>query len=503
MFDPILFGKNSLERVVGVEPHDSDTELFIQQEDGSVKSKFVKNKYWILSNEPHGSNWVRLHGELHYKWGKQFDNRQDFLKARQYLKKHDIWSIFNAKEAFMVKDGYTYYKGMKPSDLSILAFDIETTGLNHDDTAKLLCIANTFRDSNGVITRCLFTYDEYASEKELIDSWCRWVRLMNPSILCGHNIYGFDFLYLDFIAQRAGTSLQLGRDNSDIEFDSYESKFRKDGSQTIGYKKCRIYGVEIVDTLQLSIKHDQAAKNYESYGLKYIIVKEGLQVKDRIFYDASQIRFNYQDPVEWNKIKEYCRMDGDDALALFDLMIPSSFYSANHIPKSFQEIICSASGSQINSIMIRAYLQDGHSIPKASEVHPFEGAISKGIPGQYKNCIRWDLIGMYPSIMRQYKVYDKDKDPNAHFLKLVEYFTEYRLQNKKLYKETKIKQYDDLQSMSKIFVNSKYGALGAPGLNFNSPKNAEFITAKGREILGRAIKWASGLEVREWLISGS
>lgn len=499
MFDPILFGKSGLEKIVSIEPGDDTTELFIQQEDNSIKSEWVKNKYWILSDKQISKEWVRLKGDLHYKWGKQFDNRQDFLKARQYLKKHDIWSIFNAKEAFMVKDGYTYYKGMKPSDLSILAFDIETTGLNHDDTAKLLCIANTFRGSNGVITRRLFAYDEYASEKELIDSWCAWVRLMDPSILCNHNIYGFDLPYLNYIAERAQTTLQLGRNDSDIEFDSYESKFRKDGSQTIGYNKCRIYGREIVDTFQLSIHHDQAAKNYESYGLKYIINKEDLESKNRVFYDASQIRFQYQDPEEWQKIKSYATFDGDDALALFDLMIPAYFYLGQFVPKSFSEVISGATGSQINSMMIRAYLQNGHSISKASEIPKFEGGISFGIPGIYRNCWKLDIKSAYPSSVLIHKLYDKQKDPEAIMLKLCESFTKQRFEYKKLYKETKDKKYEALDSSAKIFINSIYGFCGATGLNFNAPEIAAKITESAREFLNQGMLWATGKDKEYWI----
>ncbi len=498
-YDPILYGKQNEQFIVSIEPGDEQTELFIQLSDGLIISEWVKNRYWILSNESHGQGWVRLAGDLHYKWGKQFDNRQDFLKARQYLKKHDIWSIFNPKEAFMVKDGYTYYKGMKPSDLSILAFDIETTGLNHDDTAKLLCIANTFRDSNGVITRHLFAYDEYASEKEMIDSWCSFVREINPSIICNHNIYGFDFPYLNYIAERANTTLKLGRNDDDIEFDNYESKFRKDGSQTIAYKKCRIYGREIVDTFQLAVKHDQAAKNYESYGLKYIIEKEGLEVKDRVFYDASQIRFNYQDPVEWNKIKQYAEMDGDDALALFDLMIPAYFYLGQFVPKSFSEVISGATGSQINSMMVRAYLQNGHSISKASEINEFQGGISFGIPGIYRNCWKLDIKSAYPSSVLIHKLYDKQKDPNAIMLKLCDSFTKQRFEYKKLYKETKDKKYEALDSSAKIFINSIFGFCGAPGLNFNAPEVAAKITESARNFLNQGMLWATGKDKEYWI----
>lgn len=179
--------------------------------------------------------------------------------------------------------------------------------------------------------------------------------------------------------------------------------------------------------------------------------------------------------------------DADDALALWDLQGPSSFYMCQSVPKSFQEIVCGATGSQLNSIMCRAYLQDGHSLPKASDAARYEGAISVGNPGIWRNVLKWDVSSLYPSIMIEYKVYDQKKDPKGYFKELVETFTKQRLEHKKLAKQDKY--YDDLQVAEKTFINSAYGFLGTQGLLFNSPINASFITEKGREILNKAFNW--------------
>jgi DNA polymerase elongation subunit (family B) len=102
--------------------------------------------------------------------------------------------------------------------------------------------------------------------------------------------------------------------------------------------------------------------------------------------------------------------------------------------------------------------------------------------------------------MREYKVCCKEKDPEENFIKMTEYFTEERLVNKKLAKETGDRYYDDLQNAQKTVINSGYGFLGAPGLNFNYPEGAAFVTEKGREILKTAIQWATGKEYNQWKI---
>lgn len=492
----IIFGKNNQQRIVCLEPGDEQTEVFTEDEQGNVSSHFVPNAYFILSAEPLKGS-VRLKGELYYKWGAKYTNREIYLKARNYYRQQDIYSVYQPKENFMIRTGYTYFKGMKHTEPTILSFDIETNGLVMDNTSKLFLISNTFR-KNGTITRKLFCYDEYENEGEMLRHWCSWVREMNPSILCGHNIVSYDLPFLQQIAENNGVSLSLGRDGSDIKFDGYKSKFRKDQSQFQEYFKCHVYGREIADTFFLAVKHNIVEKKYDTLRLKSIIQIEGLEIKDRVFYDASKIRDNIDDPIERQKIKDYCIHDSDDALNLFDLISPAIFYFTQSIPKPFQLMIESATGSQLNALFIRSYLQLGHGVPKADVIDTFPGAISYGNPGVWKNCFKIDLAALYPSIALQYDIYSKAKDPNRHILKSLEYFRTERLKNKQLAKETKDNYYKNLEQSEKIAINSFFGLYGANGLNFNNRIGALTITSKGQQILKETILWATGKEYKDW-----
>ena len=138
----LVYGKQDLERIVSVEPLDEQTLLFIENPDGTITKQFVKNSYWILSNEKLDEKSIRLKGDLHYKWGRKFSERLDFIKARRFFKEKDIYSIYDAKESFLVKEGYTYYKGMNYKEVSILSFDIETTSLEYTPQDKVLLISN-------------------------------------------------------------------------------------------------------------------------------------------------------------------------------------------------------------------------------------------------------------------------------------------------------------------------------------------------------------------------
>jgi DNA polymerase elongation subunit (family B) len=489
----LIFGKSNKKGIVGLEPKDGDEcELFIQDEQGNITSEIVPHRYWILTKDkPHNTTVKRLSGDLHFKWGKQYTNKKQFLKERQLLKQFDCFSIFLEQEALQVKDGYCFYQGLQQRDVSILSFDLETTGLNpHDPDAKVLLISCSYRDKN-TSSKYLLSFDEFESQGEMISSFCRLVRKLNPSILMGHNIISFDIPYLYTIAEKHGIPLSLGRDQSPVRIANYESNFRLDGTRDLQYKKIRVYGRELLDTYFLAIKYD-VAHQLESYGLKPIIKQLKMESPNRIYYDASQIRTNYSIPEEWEKIKNYCRDDADDPIKIWDKMGPSFFYFAQNVPKPFTEFMLSATGAQLNSIMLRSYLQEGHSLPKADPSQKFQGAISFGRPGIWKNVVKVDVTSLYPSIIITHKIFHKEKDPNGNFLRMVTFFTKQRIENKKKAKETNPQYYDDLQSAQKIGINSAYGLLGTPGLNFNYLSGAEFVTKEGREILKKAIKWATG-----------
>ena len=123
MTDPLINGKNNIQNIVAIEVKDGCAELYIENpENNSITTEIIPNKFWILSNKPHGNNWVKLSGELHYKYGCQFADRESYSKAANFLRKKnaDIYQIYDDKESCMVNKGITYFKGMKNTDPSIL-----------------------------------------------------------------------------------------------------------------------------------------------------------------------------------------------------------------------------------------------------------------------------------------------------------------------------------------------------------------------------------------------
>lgn len=498
----LIFGKDKTNRIVSVE-NDSKGNFYVyrQLEDGSIVFDKDQSVFWFLTNEQISSKQKELTGNQHYKYLAEFSTQKQRDDVAKIVKSEglDYYRVYDQKEQSLLLRGMTYYKELLPNQIGALSFDLETNGLTHNEDSLILIISNTYRNHKGELIRKMFALDDYdGDERTMISDWVKWVRKIDPSIIMGHNIYGFDIPFLRFRAQELSLKLALGRNGSNITFDKWESSKRKDGSQDIEYINCHIFGREIVDTMFLSITYD-VARNFPSYALKVIINHLGMEKKDRTFVDAGKIGQYYENDKDmWLKAKQYAEEDSDDALKLFDLMIPAYFYFTRSVSKSFQQMINSATGSQINNIMVRSYLQDGHSIAKADMATPFEGAISFGIAGMYKNGFKVDVSSLYPSIMRQYQVYSREKDPNRNFINMVEYFTLERLKNKELAKETKNQYYKDMEQSQKVAINSAYGFLGASGLNYNYPAGAAFVTEKGREVLSIATQFATGKPIEYW-----
>lgn len=491
-YDHLYYGKDQTENVVSIEMEGENVALF--KRDGSVEFRPM-SYYYLTSRRTDESSLLK--GSGYFKYINKFTDKYEFEAAKK-SHRGDRHNISNLEESFMTLNGVTLYKGMKFNDVSTLSFDIETTGISLNNNSTVLLISNTFRNIDGKVTRKLFALDEYKNQEEMIDEWCKWVQKVNPHIILGHNIYMFDLPYLEHCSK---DGLSLGKTGEKIKFADRTKKFRREAGQFYEYYEPFVYGRQVLDTLFLMYKYDQATRKYQEYGLKYIIEYEGLEKKDRIKWDfeTNKPKDIFQKGGQlWQDFKEYCKDDADDGLKLWDLAGASYFYVCQHLPLQLQTIINTATGRWTNAFLVRSYLQEGFSIPKADPKENFGGGISFGNPGIYQNVYKVDVSSLYPSIIITNKVYNRQKDPSGNFLKMVEYFTKERLQNKKLGKESKY--HKDLSEAQKIFINSAYGLLGTKGLNFNSMKDADFVTSTGREYIQMGCEWVCGRRLRKEIV---
>ena len=469
--------------------------IVLLHSDGTTSIKKRRFKHFILSPERKDSLWLRLKGENFLQYIKLYDdrNREYWDDYKSLIEK---FVIHNDIEAVRVLTGLTLFGELSHKDLCVLSFDIETNGLLLNGNSLILLISCTVR-KNGRVVRKLFAYDDYPTQGAMLKAWIDWVCEISPNVICAYNGYGFDWPYISHVAKIHGIKLALGLDGSETRTATRDSYYRKEGGQQYAYRDVKIFGREYVDVIFLVMKSDQAARQHESYALKAVIKKLGLEREDRQHFDASRIQLVYKDPIEWAKIKQYAVHDADDALQLFEKLIPAYFAIAKLIPKSLQQIINGSTGSQINSCLVSSYLQLSHSIPKASPTMQYQGGMTIAKPGLWKNTFRVDVASLYPSICMAWNIFDPVKDPYNHFIKFLSKWTSERLEYKALYEDTRDENAKAMSAAMKILANSFYGMMAANGLNFNSPVRAAEITEHGRNILKKAIEYTEnqGFEV--------
>lgn len=501
----LVYGRDKTERIVGLEVKDDLLYIYQEMQDGSIEESTRPAAYWVITNTQISPKQDRLEGHQFYKYFAEFSTQKEYKEvvAKLYQKRSDFYRIADPVEAMMVLEGITYFKGMKPNEVSILSWDIESDGLKKTNDSEIYIISNTYRSATGEEVRHSFYLDDYDSQADMLLDWCDFVNELNPSIMVGHNVYGYDWEYISHVADLNNVSLNIGRDGSAIRFNNRTSQKRKDGSQSYEYTKAFVFGRSIVDTLFVSLDYD-ISRNFPSYGLKPVIKHLGLEKKGRTFVDASMIKKYFYErdkyPGMWELAKKYAADDSDDALKLYDLMIPAKFYFTQTVSKTFQEMNTSVSGSQLNNLMVRSYLQDGHSIAKATELtEHVEGGISFAIPGVYRSLSKVDLKSCYPSQILRFKLHDPKKDPKAHFYKLVCHFAEERFELKASYQKTGDTYYKDRDGAAKVVLNSAFGLTNTGGLNYNSPEIAKKITFESRQIIDLALIWASGKGKDYWM----
>jgi DNA polymerase elongation subunit (family B) len=507
----LIHGAEKTSKIVSMETDDTNLYLYIEDSPGKRRREVRPLTRWILSSIKPKNGYKTLEGDQDFKYIREFNNLADYKKALGFTfsNRSEFFNPRDDREHPMLKEGYTYFKDMKVSDVSILSLDIETNGLDPEVQDGYVFMISTTYKAGDLVEKKLFSLEDYGgNEGDMIDSFGCYVCSKDPSVLVGHNLVGFDLSFLHKRSQYVGFfGLQIGADGSNIEFAEKPIKIRYDGNTQYDYYPARVHGREIVDTWVLSIKYD-VGRDFPSYGLKPIIKHLGYEKEGRIKWNFEQDKpidiwegvcnNNASDILQWARFKEYCKDDADDALKLYELMIPSFFYLTGYIPKPFQTVLETNSGGWINSFMIRSYLQINHSIPKADSADSIGGGISHGVPGVYSNVLKFDAKSYYPSTILTFDIYPKRKDPKKHFYNMVEYFTHRRFDQKKKFKETNDKYYDDLQAASKIFINSCYGALNTVGVNFNSYDDARLITQCCRKGLQKAVEWATGKELTYW-----
>ena len=483
-YDPALFGKDPTPYIVAVEPIDARIRLFIR-EGGQTRTVEEPFRPWLLSDMQmamDGVHWQELKGELEgrrmLKHLAVCDGREAFEDLRRALRDQhrEIIAYGSFARQYLMLSGKTLFKGMTFADLHRVQLDIETTTLTPDQQgARILMIA--LSDTRG--------YEAVldGDEKQILEQLVERIQALDPDVIEGHNLFGFDLPYLAARAQALGVPLRLGRDGSELRFGTPRQCIIGANSRT--FTPAYVHGRHLIDTYLSVQRFDIGRGDLESYGLKEVAQQLGIAAPHRIYLEREQIPDLWRTDPE--TVRCYCLQDVHETRRLADLTLPTEFYQCQMLPDTLQNLAAIGTGEKANLMFVRAYLAARYAVPAPQEAREYPGGYTEVRQvGLIPRIAKADVESLYPSVMLRYGIKPRADHLNV-FLPTLERLRRLRLEAKARAKQThgaEAAYWDGLQNSFKILINSYYGYLAAP-FHFNDFDAAEQVTLTGQELVKR------------------
>jgi DNA polymerase I len=483
-YDPVLFGKDPTPHIVAVEPVNNHIRLFIR-EGAQLRTVEEPFRPWLLSDMQmrlDGVHWQELKGELQgrrmLKYLAVCDDREAFENLRRALRDEhrEIIAYGSFARQYLMLSGKTLFKGMTFADLHRVQIDIETSTLTPDQQgAQILMIA--LSDTRGY--EAILDGDE----KQMIEQLVERIQALDPDVIEGHNLFGFDLPYLAARAQALGVPLRLGRDGSELRFGSPRQCIIGANSRT--FTPAFAHGRHLIDTYLAVQRFDIGRGDLESYGLKEVAQQLGIAAPDRIYLEREQIPDLWRTNPE--TVRRYCLQDVHETRRLAELTLPTEFYQCQMLPDTLQNLATIGTGEKANLLFLRAYLAEGYAVPAPQEAREYPGGYTEVRQvGLIPRIVKADVESLYPSVMLRYGIKPSADHLNV-FLPTLERLRRLRLEAKARAKQAQGAEsayWDGLQNSFKILVNSYYGYLGAP-FHFNDYDAAEQVTLTGQDLVKR------------------
>ncbi len=393
--------------------------------------------------------------------------------------------------------------------LVCLALDIETRGSSRElysiagavagGDARVFMVGN---ESDQVRDGYLLHFGQ--DERTILDAFFAWVAEVDPDVLTGWSVVGFDLAFLDNKCKSLGIRFAIGRGPE-------TASVFKGGNQAQGDPRiARIPGRAVLDGIDLL---KAAFYSFESFSLENV-AREFLGVGKLIAPEA-------------DKVGEINRLFREDKAQLADYNLRDCTLVNEILDKadlvSFAIARASLTGLSLDRLAGATAAFDNLYLPelhRAGRVAPdvniaASGLASPGghvmdsVPGLYKNVLVLDFKSLYPSIIRTFfvdplglAVSSEDPQPVPGFLEARFHREQHILPGlitslSASRDVAKTQRNTPLSTAIKIIMNSFYGVLGSSSCRFHDPRLASSITRRGHDIITGTRDWveARGYQV--------
>jgi DNA polymerase elongation subunit (family B) len=383
----ILFGHDDTRGIVAMELEGDDKIRVFRKEGRGLLSERQPFHPFLLLSDTSLLEGIKcspaikeLKGRGHYRYQVSFESWGEMDRARKAVSKKagvsaghpdsPVYFVSDPVQQHLLGTGQTFFTGLTFEELTRMQLDIETfcpegyefpNPNREEDRIIVISLSDNTGWENVLSGRDV-------SEKEMLEELVRTVQERDPDILEGHNIFNYDLDYISRRAKMHRVPLVLGRDGRTAR--SRPSRVMI-AERTITYSRWNIYGRHVIDTFILAQFYDVATRELESFGLKDVAIQLNLAPPERTYLDADRITWHFLHAPE--KLHRYALDDVRETRALSDLLSRSYFFQAQIFPLSFQNAVVRGNAAKIDSLFIREYLRQGHSIPKSEEARSFPG----------------------------------------------------------------------------------------------------------------------------------
>ncbi len=339
-----------------------------------------------------------------------------------------------------------------------------------------------------------------ATEQALLTSFRAWFTALDPDVVIGWNLVGFDLRYLQDRCDYHGIDLRLGRGDSTISWRRVQRS--REHFYAVVPGRVMLDGIELLRT---------ATFRFESFSLEHVarellgrgklvhdVDARALEIETMFREDKVALaRYNLEDCVLVREIFEHTgliefavqrsRLTGLEmdrqggSVAAFDFL---------YLPRLHREgRVAPLVAVPAESAFVKAALVEDSN----TRVSTPGGYVLESSPGIYKDVLVLDFKSLYPSIIMTFQVDplamvspEENRIPGFAGASFAKNHAILPGIIKELWAARDAARKQGFTAVSqaiKIIMNSFYGVLGTSGCRFFDPRLVSSITLRGHEIL--------------------
>jgi len=502
----LLFGADPTPRIVAIELGETGTvRVYRREADGSTLADVEAFHPFVWADSDVvdlGIESEKLQTDLKYGWLITVDSWKELIALRNGLKNagRDFFAFTDPVQHYLTATGRTLFKDLPFEELKRMQLEVLSVAGGGDPGRGDHIISVALSDNTGWEELMIVDPNNVEeSERNALKRLTALIKERDPDVIEGHDLFRVYLPLLVARAKKLKTKLDWGR--SDGFLRSRPSRLQI-AEKTIDYPKFTVGGRHFVDTFLLAQFYDVGMRSLAGFERSDVARHFDLCDSEEISaLTGKELKRAYLDNSEAFRRRALCGVR--ETRALSELLSPSYFIQAQIFPYNYQDVIVRGNATRINSLFLREYFRQRHSIPELPMPRPFEGGYTDiFFTGVARNVSHCDIASLYPSVMLQFECFPAT-DQVQIFRHLLTDLRTFRLEAKAKMRAEKdpAKQHhlQALQNTFKILLNSFYGYLGFAQGHFADFDAAARVTQIGRDLLRKMIEWlnAHGAHVIE------